>query len=250
MRKALIAGVAVVALSVAGPNVRPVHAQLAVTCPTCSSAVEQLVADAKSAQGVATQIQSYSTQLAQYKNELQNSLQIPMQLYSEVTGTLQQIQSLTNAASLLSGGSGSIISRLQSASGYVDQAGNALTNAENIGAQMQQWQSVLGNSARSLGQTINSAQTALKTNAASMTQAQADSQRAAGMVQAIQAGTEAAAANGQILQLMAQSNIALAQQISTAQEVTADRRAQEDAAMLQFTGGGDIATTGSRSWQP
>lgn len=232
MRKVLVAGVAVVALSLAG--VRPVSAQLAVVCPTCSTAVEQLVSDGKQALQYTQQLQSYVTQLEQYKNEIQNTISIPVEAFSQIQNDLQQVQSLSNAAALLSGNSGSIIQRLNSAQGYADQAGNTLTNVENIGQQMQQWQQTLGNSAKQLGLTINQAQTAMKTNTGDIATAEQHSQAASGVTQAVQAGTEVAAANSAILAQMAQTNIALAQQISTSQEVDADRRAQEDAAELQF----------------
>lgn len=248
MNKTLLAGVAAAAFSVMGPSVRPAYALLGVgdvvVCPTCSSAIEQLASDAKQALQYTAQLQSYVTQLEQYKNEIQNTISIPLEVFEQVQGDLAQLQQLTQAASLLSGNSGSIIQRLNSAGAYADQLSSGVNSIGNIGNQYTMWQQTLGNSAKQLGMTITSSQTAMKSNTSAMSQAEQHSQSAAGTVQAIQAGNEIAAATGATLQQMAQTNVSLAQQISTNQEVAADRRASNDAAMLHFTAPQATPTTG------
>ena len=67
---------------------------------------------------MATQLQQYQTQLQQYANMVTNTAALPQQVWGTVQSDIMQVQALSNAASLLSGNSGSMISRLQSASSF------------------------------------------------------------------------------------------------------------------------------------
>ena len=118
------AGVALSALaSVVTP--RPAQAQWAVTCVNCSTTWTQLLEYAKEAQSLATQLQQYETQLQQYANMVTNTVALPQEVWGTVQSDIMQVQALSNAASLLSGNAGSIITRLQSASAYANQAADS-----------------------------------------------------------------------------------------------------------------------------
>jgi len=106
---ALVATVAVAASPVA-------RAQLAVHCVNCSTMWTQLMEYAKQAQQLETQLQQYQTQLQQYANMVTNTVGLPQELWGNVQSDIMQVRSLSNAASLLSGNAGSIVTRLQSAS--------------------------------------------------------------------------------------------------------------------------------------
>jgi P-type conjugative transfer protein TrbJ len=159
-----------------------------------------------------------------------------------------QVQSLTNAASLLSGNSGSIISRLNSISAYSNQLSATGYNLGNIGNQFTIWQQTLGSNAQTMGRTLGLQQQQLASNASIEQAIQQHSTSATGQMQAIQAGNELAAANGEVLNQMAQTLIAQAQMAQTASLADADRRASEDAAMLHFSTYSPIAATGSQGF--
>jgi len=144
-RLILAAGVALAALPVAGPA----QAQLAVQCVNCSTIWNQLLEYGKQVQQLATQLQSYETQLQQYANMVTNTLALPQQLWGQVQSDIMQVRNLSNAASLLSGNAGSIVTRLQSASAYANQA----ANLGNIADQLTTWQQMIGNSVDTLGRT-------------------------------------------------------------------------------------------------
>ena len=61
-----------------------------------------------------------------------------------------RVQALSNAASLLSGNSGSMITRLQSASAYANQ----VASLGNIAGQFTRWQQTIGNNLSTMGQTL------------------------------------------------------------------------------------------------
>ena len=153
-RLAFAAGVILAAL-VGGAAPRPANAQLAVTCTNCSTIWNQLLEYGKHVRQLDTQLQSYETQLQQYANMVTNTLALPQQLWGQVQSDIMQIRNLSNAASLLSGNAGSIVSRLQSASAYANQA----ANLGNIAGQFTIWQQTIGNSVDTLGKTLGLQQT-------------------------------------------------------------------------------------------
>ena len=123
LRRFALAGAALTALVIA-PDPRSANAQWAVNCVNCSTTWTQLLQYAKEAQSLATQLQQYQTQLEQYANMVTNTVALPQEIWGTVQSDIMQIQTLSNAASLLSGNSGSMISRLQSASAYANQVGS------------------------------------------------------------------------------------------------------------------------------
>jgi P-type conjugative transfer protein TrbJ len=129
---------------------RPARAQWAVDCVNCSTMWTQLLEYAKQAQQLATQLQQYQTELQQYANMVTNTVALRQQAWGTVQSDIMQVQSLSNAASLLSGNAGSIVTRLQSASAYADQA----TNLGNIAGQFTAWQQTIGNNVSTLGRTL------------------------------------------------------------------------------------------------
>ena len=55
---------------------------------------------------MATQLQQYQTQVAQYADMLTNTVALPQEIWGTVQSDIMQVQALSNAASLLSGNSG------------------------------------------------------------------------------------------------------------------------------------------------
>jgi len=183
---------------------------------------------AQQAQSYGTQLQQYQTELQQYGNMVQNTTALPTQAWNTVQSDIVQVRSLSNAGSVLSGNAGSIITRLQSASGYANQA----TSLGNVSGQFITWQQTIGNNVSTMGRTLGLQQSQQQSDAALITQLQQHAQSATGQMQAIQAGNELAGANAaQLMQIQA-TLAATAQMTASNDAVTADRRASEDAAML------------------
>lgn len=235
---------AFLALSVSALTVPSLSRAQALVCSNCSTEVSTLAQMAKQAAQYAEQVQSYQLQLQQYANMITNTVAIPQQLWAQVQSDIMRVQSLSNAASLLSGNSASIIGRLQSASGYADQA----ASLGNIANQFTQWQQTIGNAANTLGKTLGVQQGQEQNNAALLAALQAHSQSAAGQMQAIQAGNELAGQNAAQLQQIEATLTATAQTQATWMSVSADRRASEDAALLHFAQAPSTATTGGKQW--
>jgi P-type conjugative transfer protein TrbJ len=244
MRKILLAPAVIVSL-IAMPYPTPAHA---IECENCSTVVQQLLDSAQQAKTYLVEFQQLQTQLEQYASMVRNSIAIPMEMFAQVQSDLAQVQQLSNAASLLTGNSGSIISRLSSVGSFGNELSSVGTNLGNLPQQFSMWQTTLGNSAKQLGTALGLQQSQLTNNAAIMQAVQQHSQSAAGQLQAIQAGNEMAAANGAVMNQMAETMIALSQHITTTDVVAADRRSQEDAAMLHFSTWTDESITGGKKW--
>jgi type IV secretion system protein TrbJ len=216
----------------------PAHAQFATVCVNCSTMATQLLQYAKDAQSMATQLQQYQTQLQQYANMVTNTVAIPQEMWSTVQGDILRVQALSNAASLLSGNSGSLISRLQNASVYANQAGS-LTNIPG---------QTIGNNLSTMGKTLGLQQGQEASNVALLASLQQHSQSAAGQMQALQAGNELAHQQAtQLLQIQATLS-GTAQMQATQMAVDADRKATNDAAMQHFNSAPPVATTGYQQW--
>jgi type IV secretion system protein TrbJ len=237
--RAVLCSAALVAAAALAAS-RPARAQWAVTCVNCSTTATQLLAFAKQAQQLQTQLQQYATQLRQYANMVTNTVALPQEIWGNVQSDIMQVRNLSNAASLLSGNAGSIVTRLQSASGYASQT----ASLGNIANQFTTWQQTIGNNISTLGRTLGLQQTQQTGNASLLTTLASHSESAQGQMQAIQAGNELAHANAVQLQEIQATLSATAQMQATAIAVDADRRAAADAAMLHFSTPQSIQTSG------
>ncbi len=223
---------------------KPAHADLWTYCVNCSTAATQLTQYAKEAQSMATQLQQYQTQLNQYTNMVTNTVALPTQVWATAQSDIMRVQYLSNAASLLTGNTGSLLTRLQNASSYANQVGN-LTN---VPMQITGYQQTIGNNLSTMGRTLGMQQGQETSNAALLASLQQHSQTAQGQMQALQAGNELAHQNAtQLLQIQATLSTT-AQMQATQMAVDADRQATSDAAMMHFNSAPPVATTGYQSW--
>ena len=202
------------------------------------SATEEVAQTLKQVQEYATQLSQYATQLQQYRNMIQNSAQPSSYTWANATKT---ISGLTNTLNTLSGFQSQFgtlsnyVSQYRNQSQYADSAcfnsnsctSGALTSLSNrlkLGSQAQQ----TANAANI--QAIDSQQTALQADAATLQRLQANAQGATGQMAAIQYGNQLASNQAnQLLQLRA---LLIAQQTAeaTRNQVLADREAQQQAA--------------------
>ncbi|HVX58052.1 MAG TPA: P-type conjugative transfer protein TrbJ [Candidatus Saccharimonadales bacterium] len=222
----------------------PAAAQWAVACVNCATMWTQTLQYAKEAESVLTQLQQYQTQLQQYANMVTNTVALPQEAWSTVQSDIMRVQALSNAASLLSGNSGSLISRLQGASSYANQIGSL----SSIGDQFTTYQQAIGNNLSTMGRQLGLQQGMESNNATLLTSLQQHSQSAQGQMQAIQAGNELAHAQAtQLMQIQATLSTT-AQMQATQMAVSADRQGLNDAAITHFNSPSPVPTTGYQSW--
>jgi P-type conjugative transfer protein TrbJ len=243
VRRFVLTGAALTAFACIGVPC-PTQAQFAVTCVNCSTTWTQLLQYGKEAQALATQLRQYQTQLQQYANMVTNTVALPQQIWATVQSDIMRVQALSNAASLLSGNSGSMISRLQAASGYVNQ----VESLGDIPGQFNTWQQTIGNNLNTMGRTLGIQQSQQQNQAAVIQALQQHAQSAQGQMQAIQAGNELAGANAAQLAQIQATLIATAQMQASNAAVAADKQATRDAAMLHFAQPSSITTTGYQQW--
>ncbi len=202
------------------------------------SATEEIEQTLNQVQQYATQLEQYSTQLQQYSNMMQNTAAPSSYTWANAS---QTISGLTNTLNTLSG----FQSQFGSLANYVDSYQNqnqyansacfnsmaftpdALANLNNtlkLGSQAQQ----KANAAEI--QAIDSQQTALQNDAATLQTLQANAQTATGQMQAI--GYANQLASNQANQLLQLRALLMAQQTAeaTRNQVIADREAQQNAA--------------------
>lgn len=234
----------VLAFGAAAAAPSPAAAAWPVTCTNCSSLFNQLMEYVKQLEQYRTQLQSYSTQLSQYRNMVQNTVSLPMQVWSDVQGDIAQIKSLSDASSLLTGNSGDILTRLNSATGYA----NHVAGLANMPGQILDWQRSFKTATDNFGRTLGLQQDQSRDAASLLRRLQSHSEGADGQMRALQAGNElAAAAVGQIMRVQATIS-ATAQYQAQRDIVEADRTALRDAAMQAFLSGDRPAITGYRTW--
>jgi P-type conjugative transfer protein TrbJ len=238
MKKLLLLGIAMMPLSV----IHSIQAQaLIVECANCSTLEEELISDGRQAEQLATQLQQRATQLQQYQTQLTNLVALPSSIWTQVQADIASVRNLANAASLLTGNSGSILTRLQSAQGYASQASFL---PSNIGQQFTMWQNTIANANNSLGRALATQQAQEQTYATQQAAMNAQSQNAVGQLQAIQAGNQLASLTATQLNQMQTTLTAAAQAQATRDIAAADRTASEDAATLKFLQAQQLPTTG------
>ena len=146
---------------------------------------------------------------------------------------------------MLTGNSGSILTRLQNAGYY---ANSASMMPQNIGAQFQMYQSTMGNAGNSLARTLGLQQGKEQNDAMLQRAIQAQSQSAAGQMQVLQAGVEMAGVTNYNLQQVQTTLTAFAQEQATRDIISADRLAIEDATTQRLTQTQPIALNGYKGY--
>ena len=205
------------------------HAQIAVT--DGGSLLQQIKAFKQMTDSYITQLAQLKAELSMYANLVTNTLALPQAVWAQVQGDIMQVRNLANAASLLTGNSGSILARLNSANGYLQQASLLPTN---IGQQFAMWQTTQANATLQLGRTLGVQQGQEQNYTALQAAIQAHSQTAAGQMQAIQAGNELAGLTNTQLQQIQTTLTAMAQQTAARDTVADERQALGDAYATQF----------------
>jgi P-type conjugative transfer protein TrbJ len=171
MRKTKLAAVWICSVAAASVFPTTARAQWAVDCVNCSTIFTQFLEYAKQAQQYATQLQQYQNQLSMYANMVRNTTALPQMAWAQVQSDINQVRSISNAASLLSGNSGSMISRLNSATSY------QLPSLSQYGNQVTMWKTTIGDSLNNLGHALGLQQNQTSNDAALAMAIQAHSPR-------------------------------------------------------------------------
>lgn len=216
----------------------PAHALLGVgdvvVCANCADAANQAIEIGK-------QALQYKLQFDQYTNQLTNTLQLPLSIWTQVQSDISQVRNLANAASILTGSSGSILTRLQSAQGYSAQATYL---PQNIAAQFSMYQQALANSSNSLGRVLAVQQQQQLTYAGQQQMIAAQSQAAVGQMQAIQATNETLGLISTQMNEVQVTMTSAAQQQATRDNIAAERQGIADAYAAQFMSAPYASLTG------
>lgn len=236
MKKLLFAATAALGL-LALPDY-PASAQAVVTCTNCSTVGQQLIDYGKQIQQLATEIQTATNTLNTYTTLVQNTVSLPRRVYTDITNTVNQLETLRNQASLLTGNSGLMLGNLSAATFPVVNIQRELTTEMNA----------LSNAMRRAGQQLGNQQPTLSQQASQQTTLL--SQSNSGTTQAVQAGNQVSATNAQTAAADQSTVTGLLQAQLTAQIVQEDRiqaansltnaqiTAGEQAACSVATGGG------------
>lgn len=209
MKKLLLAATAALGLLVHSEN--PAFAQAVVTCTNCSTIGQQLIDYGKQIQQLATEIQTATNTLNTYTTLVQNTISLPRSVYSDITNTVNQLENLRNQASLLTGNSGLMLGNLSSATfPVVDIQRELMTEMNALSNAMQKAGQQLGNQQPTLNQQASQQTTLL-------------GQSNSGTTQAVQAGNQVSATNGQTAAADQSTITGLLQAQLTAQVVQEDR---------------------------
>lgn len=224
---------------------RPTPAQFAVECVNCADLVTQLMEYATQAKTLAQEVMSYKVLVEQYANMVINTASIPQQVWATVQADLMRVQQLASAVSVLTGNTGSILGRLQTARAYANSAG-ALPG--EMAGQFDYWQQTIGRQISETARLLDLQQEQQAVAAAAIDQAQQHSDSAEGQKQALQAANELAAQSAKQLAQIQTTLTVTAQMQAAEMAVVADRRAREDAAMTRFTSGEQLPTDQGRQF--
>ncbi len=202
------------------------------------TATEQITQTLKQVQQYSTQLSQYSTQLQQYSNMVQNTAVPTSYTWANASQTISGLSNTLNTLSGFQSQFGSLdnyVKSYQNQNQYEKSAcfnsiactSGALTNLNNtlkLGSQAQQ----TANAAEI--QVIDSQQTALQNDAATLQRLQTNAQTASGQMQAI--GYANQLASNQANQLLQLRALLIARQTAeaTRNQVIADREAQQAAA--------------------
>jgi type IV secretion system protein TrbJ len=236
VRRLAVASVALTGL-VAVPLPRPASAQFAVECVNCAELTTQLMEYVTQAKMLAQEIMSYKVLIEQYANMVINTVSLPQQVWATVQADIYRVQQLSQAVSVLTGNTGSILGRLQTARAYANSAGSL---PSEMAGQYDYWQQTIGRQIAETGKLLDLQEEQQATAAAAIDQAQQHSDSAEGQKQALQAANELAAQSAKQLAQIQTTLTVTAQMQGTAIAVDADRRAREDAATVKFLNGPEL----------
>ena len=225
MKRLLLAGAAVIALAA------PAHAQQAVTCVNCSTIAQQLIDYGKQLEQLANEIQTATNTLNTYITLVKDTISLPEIVYTDITGTVTQLESLRTTASLLSSNTGDMLSKLNAAEYPVLNIEQRLTFDDNA----------LANALIKAGQALDSMPAVIQQQSSKLAAAQTQSNGASGMTQAMQASNEIAATSAQSIQSQTSALHTVLQAMTTSMTTDADRRSASDSLTIAQMKAGQAA---------
>jgi P-type conjugative transfer protein TrbJ len=234
LRRLLLAGTAAAALCFSAPAwaIGPVY------CINCNTLAQGLLSYGKQLVQLQQEIATAQNTLNFYLELIQDTISLPFSVYNDAQGTINQMQSLGNTASLTSGTPALMLGNLSNAAGY------PLAAVSNMNQQFINEDVALAAAINAAGGVINRQPSLFSTQSAAITAAVAQSNGASGETQAIQAGNEIAAADAQQTATTQAALTYAAQAQLTNTTVNAERQAIYEAAQQQFSTFSPLPTTG------
>src|SRR3954466_7811896 len=160
----------------------------AIFCANCSTIVQQMMEYAQQVYSISVQLQQYQTQIQQYQNMVQNTVSLPIHLWSNVTNDIMQIKNLSNIGALLAGNAGSITGQLAA----FDSAASQVLSLPYMVDKYNAWAQMAGQNITTMQMAMGAAQSQMGSDAAMLSTIQMQSQSATGQVQVLQAANEMA----------------------------------------------------------
>lgn len=223
MKKVVVSalvGVAAAALLAFSPA--PAYA-IDVECLNCSTIVEQAVMAGKQLEQLAQEIQTAQNTLNTYINAVQNTENLPVTVFNDITGTVNQIASIGQQSQMLINQTKTMIDNLGTGAGY------PVATINDLQTQLASEQIAVSNAMRQAGAALNTLNGQLPSNSSNFSALHSQALGASGRQQSLQTLAGAVAALGQV-QTQAQSTAVSVQQgLLTAQTAMIDRNAANDA---------------------
>jgi P-type conjugative transfer protein TrbJ len=208
------------------------RAQFAVECVNCSTIWNQLVSYGLQVKQAANEVAQLEQQIMSYVQLVKSGLTLPFAIFQTITADMRQVRGIIDAASMLTGNTGSILDRLTMAGAYANQAAMLPTQVVD---QFQMWGQTIGNVGMQLGRAFHIQEAQETTYAAMQTAINAHSSSAVGQTQAIQAGNEYLSLLATQSQEMHATMITIGQEIATRDAVDADHKAMSAASIGTWT---------------
>lgn len=226
LRSLALAAVSALALACAAV---PAYPQSAVYCVNCSTATQQLLGYARQLLQLQNEIQTVTNTLNTYTNAVQNTLNLPNTLFSDITGDINNLTHISSGASLLSNNSATFLTDLASRGGYSPEV------AQNWAQRIIQEQNDVAQKTTAFAQMMQLQPSQLSSYSTTLAALESQAQNSTGRQQTLQAIAGINAAVGQQIKT-SQATLSAAMQaqlaVSTAQ---ADRQALQDALWQQFS---------------
>jgi P-type conjugative transfer protein TrbJ len=240
-RRRLLSGAAVLALLSASP--RPARA-VAFVCVNCSTIWQQIMEYTQQVYSIGVQLQQYRTQIMQYLNMVQNTVALPQQLWNFVTNDIQQIKNLANIGALLAGNAGGITATLAN----FNAAASQTLGLADIVNKYNSWSQMAGQNVTNMQLAFGMAQNQMASDAALVQSIQAQSDSAVGQMQVLQAANEMASVQVSQTMQLHQTMMSQGQALAAFMNADAARQAEADQATINFLAAPLLPMTGNKRY--
>ena len=217
---------------------RPTHAQATVACVNCADRIGQLASYAKEVEQVAETITMRITQAQMLRNQVQNTVSLPGQVWHQIEGNFGATQALFRRGTQLANAAGVVSSQLQ---GYRSMLGQPV----DMHGQYARWSQQSNDNVAATLSGMGLMRDQMSSDRAVVAAIRARSAGSDGAVRAIQANTEMAGAQVNELHRLREIMLADAQMNANALAIQGERQAAGDADLTRFMSAPAPRTSGN-----